>query len=140
MSFIEKNCALQQPIRVAGHPAAGPADDPDRPSLLELWHERNRLIDQLHRVDELADQGRHQALSRAWDELDQRIVDTESRCMQDLRGKIAFMRWWLREPDDSQQHQLMLSIVADIERLVLVPALEAGPDPAAAGRPARDAG
>jgi len=100
-----------------------------RPNLLELWHERNRLIDRLRSVDEHAQQDLHAVLSRSWDELDERIVTTASRSVDDLRGKLAFMRWWLKEPDESQQYQLMLSIVDDVERMILPGTAVATPDP-----------
>jgi len=100
-----------------------------RPNLLELWHERNRLIDRLRSVDEHAQQDLHAVLSRSWDELDERIVTTASRSVDDLRGKLAFMRWWLKEPDESQQYQLMQSIVDDVERMILPGTAVATPDP-----------
>jgi hypothetical protein len=39
------------------------------------------------------------------------------------------MRWWLNEPDEGQQYQLMLSIVDDVERMILPAATAAMPDP-----------
>lgn len=119
MSYIKSPDAFGASGRLGGRCSTEGGTALDPPNLLELWHERNRLIDRLRAIDEHAQQDLHAVLSRSWDQLDQRIVTTASRSVDDLRGKLAFMRWWLKEPDDSQQYQLMLSIVNDVERMIL---------------------
>ncbi|WP_159714873.1 hypothetical protein [Geminicoccus flavidas] len=128
MSYIKSPDAFDASGRLGGRRSTEGGAALDEPNLLELWHERNRLIGLLRAIDEQAQQDLHAVLSRSWDQLDQRIVTTASRSVDDLRGKLAFMRWWLREPDDSQQYQLMLSIVDDVERMIL-PGLDPDEDP-----------
>jgi len=119
--------------RVGGCPGAGPVDWPQagrlmpRPgkpvdaaaSLLELWNKRRRLLRALGELDEIEQACSHNELSRQWTELDDRIVQTPSRSHDDLRGKIAFMRWWLDERANGQQEELMQSIIEDVERMFL---------------------
>jgi hypothetical protein len=127
MSYIKSPDAFDASGRLGGRCSTEGGAAFNQPNLLELWHERNRLIDRLRAIDEYTQQDLHAILSRSWDQLDQRIVTTASRSVDDLRGKLAFMRWWLKEPDEGQQYQLMLSIVDDVERMILPDPDEAPP-------------
>jgi hypothetical protein len=92
-------------------------------SLQEAWNERNRLLRAMNDVDELKQPDLYEELSNQWSALDDWIVETESHCPDDLRGKIAFMRWWLNGAEGDQQQALMRSIVDDVERMFLEPNL-----------------
>jgi hypothetical protein len=92
-------------------------------SLQEAWNERNRLLRAMNDVDELKQPDLYEELSNQWSALDDWIVETESHCPDDLRGKIAFMRWWLNGAEDDQQQALMRSIIDDVERMFLEPNL-----------------
>jgi hypothetical protein len=92
-------------------------------NLQEVWNERNRLLKVLAEVDELEQPDLHEELSNRWSALDDWIVRTKSHCPADLRGKIAFMRWWLEGAECDQQQELMHSIIQDIEQMFLKPSL-----------------
>lgn len=102
--------AVASAAQAAGMPA------PSGPSLLDIWHEHERLSPLYSAASDAFDDENEDKYCQLMLDAQERICDTPARTPDDFLGKCALVRDQIRHDPDYWEGHLLNSFLTDLER------------------------